>query len=125
LMVNRLERGADRLADRFRSVAVESITYIRGVTTLSAVPAVIGRTIFRTDQGGGAMLREESRDFIVKPSDLGALGEPQERDEIREVGGDGTTRMYRVTTFDGTNPWKWTDGYHNKYRIHTKYIKDL
>jgi hypothetical protein len=113
-MVNRFERGADRLADRFRSVAVESITYIRGAVTVTAVPAVIGRTKFQVDQGGGAMLREVSRDFLIKPGDISAAGEPAERDIIREVGGDGTTREYRVTSFDGGNPWKWTDAYHNK-----------
>lgn len=132
-MVNRLERGMDRLAARFRATGVESVTYIRGATTLTNVPAVIGKTTFTRDDGGGVGIKVESRDFLITPTDLGALSEPEERDEIRETGGDGVVRMYRVTDFGGGGRrsafdggghcWMWTDTHHNKYRIHTKYVK--
>jgi hypothetical protein len=102
-----------------------TVTYHRGATTISGVAAVVGTKLFKVSLDYGFFKYITSRDFLILASAMTALGEPQDGDEIRETGGDGTVRIYRVMSPAGEPHWVWSDEYQNTYRIHTKYVKDV
>jgi hypothetical protein len=101
----------------------ETVTYVRGVTSEN-VTAVIGSFVFRIVEMYGAVTRVHSRDFLIKKDEINStFGPPRAGDEIKETGGDGVTRIYRVAAPAGEDEWSWSDEYQNTYRIHTKYIR--
>ena len=77
------------------------------------IPAVIGRTVFRASDGYGMTTRTESRDFIVRTRDMPE--EPQSGDRFVWKG-----VVYEVLAPSGEPVWRWSDGYLNARRIHTK-----
>ena len=123
-MSNRLKRGADRLAARMAATSTSTVTYVRDSTT-ATVSAVIGFKRFRVAMQYVFFKYVTSRDFLIEATALAAYINPAAGDEIRETGGDGTVRIYRVMAPEGEQTWEWSDSYHNTFRIHTKYIKDL
>jgi hypothetical protein len=103
------------------------VYYQRGtgsVTGSVTVIATLGRSTFELDDGAGAVLRVESRDFIVSAADLvldGQLIEPRSGDRIIQAV-EGTLWVYEVTAIGGEPAWRWCDPYHRAMRIHTKQI---
>jgi hypothetical protein len=103
------------------------VTYQRGVapSQLNAeVSATIGQTIFQIDDGAGALLRVESRDYLILAADLVLGGSPvlpQRGDRIRETDGP-TTYIYEVMAPGEEPHWRYSDAYRRTLRIHTKQI---
>jgi hypothetical protein len=115
------EQG-EAMLDRMFEAASKPVSYLRdGVTLASDIPAKLGRTLFRTDDlSGSVTLRFEQRDFIVRTSDAGSIGEPKKGDEI-VFGG----KTYQVSAPDGEPCWRWhTRQSHSQLRIHAKYAGD-
>ena len=97
------------------SYASVRVDYRRNGSVLaSAVPAKLGRTLFRYDTPAGMTIRTEQRDFILRFSDLNV--EPETGDEIVFDGA-----MYVVSAPNGEPCWRWhTRTTHSEIRIHTK-----
>ena len=77
--------------------------------------AVIGSTVYEAADGGGVVVRTETRDFIVPAAQLQI--EPSRGDSIVWRG-----TVYEVLAPDGSPCWRWSDAYHNMKRIHTKEV---
>ena len=75
--------------------------------------AVIGSTVYEAADGGGMIVRTETRDFII-PASLLPL-EPSRGDCVVWRG-----TVYEVLAPDGSPCWRWSDGFHTMKRIHTK-----
>ena len=122
-MTDILQRGSDWLEDQRNTHATRTVTYERGVESVS-LAATIGRTIFEVDNGHGVLERIESRDFLVLAVDLVIAGSsvlPQRGDRIRETQGV-TTYVYEVMSPGKEPQWRWSDPYRKTLRIHTKQI---
>ena len=77
------------------------------------LPAVMGRTVFRSSDGYGMTTHAESRDFIVRTEDMPE--EPGTGDCFVWKG-----IIYEVLAPSGEPVWRWSDGYMNARRVHTK-----
>lgn len=113
-------RDAEEMLNTLFDVSAEPVDYRRnGDNVYSAVPAKIGRTVFRTDDGiTGAAIRTEEKDFIIRQNDIANVFPPQKGDEILFDG-----RLYMVFAPDSEPCWKWhTRQSHSHIRIHTIYI---
>lgn len=100
-----------------------TVSYQRGGETI-ALAATIGRTTFEQTDPHGVIHRTESRDFLVRATDLVLAGEttlPEAGDRIRETM-DGTTYVYEVMAPGHEPPFRTSDPYRRTLRIHTKYI---
>lgn len=99
------------------------VLYVRGEAS-AQVPATIGQTIFRLDDGAGATLRVESRDYLITASELVLAGQrslPQRGDRVEETEGD-VTYVYEVTAPGDEPHWRYSDPYRLTLRIHTQQI---
>jgi hypothetical protein len=122
-MADLLKTGSDWLQQQRKTYASREVTYRRGVNSV-LVRATIGRTVFEQDDGAGAILRTEVRDYLIDAVDLVLTGQavlPERGDQIEEI--EGTTRFtYEVMPL-GTEPhWRYSDPYRKTLRIHTKHI---
>ena len=97
-----------------------SISYTRGATTLS-LTAIVGRTVFRSNNDQGAVIQFGDRDYLIEATAL-TFGEPALGDRIAEVI-DGATSTFEVITPDTGEPaWRWSDPSHTRWRIHVKQV---
>jgi len=114
------------LEDQRTKFMTQSVVYQRGDDSVE-VPATLGTTVFNIDDGGGALLRIEARDYLIRASDL-MIGEtpilPKRGDRIRETSGSGVEQVYVYEVVGpGDEPcWRWSDGYRQTLRIHTKQV---
>lgn len=126
-MPDLLQRGSDWLEDQRTKHATKLVTYQRGVVgdgPSVQVQATIGRTTFDVDNGTGALLRVESRDYLVLTADLVLNGEqtpPKQGDTIRESMGQ-TVMVYEVMAPGGAPHFRFSDPYRKTLRIHTKFV---
>jgi hypothetical protein len=118
---NRMQEATDRLMGKFQQTAGVVVTYTKGSLVLSNVTATVGRTPFDVSDGQ-VMTAYESRDYLIKKSDLMYLGlhiTPENGDRITEASG----RVYEVgmpdksmNVFESIGP----DG--TVFKIHTKAV---
>ncbi len=118
-MADLLQIGSDWLEQQRTRFASRLVTYQRA-DMLADVLATIGRTVFDLDDGAGAVIRVESRDYLILTADL-PFGLPQRGDRFREVQGDDAF-VYEVIG-PGQEPcWRYSDAYRKTVRIHTKAV---
>jgi hypothetical protein len=121
-----LEQGAAFLDEQRHRHMSRAVVYRRGADE-KEVQATIGRTEFEQADEAGLIHRVESRDFLIRASDLD-LGagpiQPRAGDQVREqVGGvGGHVLVYEVNAPGGQPPFRYSDPYHRILRIHTKHI---
>lgn len=85
---------------------------------ITAVPATIGKTIFRIEDDYGRIVHYESRDYLVSSADLvinGTVVLPEKGDEIIDDG-----FIYEVMAPANEPEWRYSDTFRNTLRIHTK-----
>lgn len=113
-----LQAGNTMLDASFAMVGVP-ISYTRDSSTLaSGILAKLGSTLFRADNSNGVTIRTESRDFILRASQLPAEFEPVTGDEIIHDG-----FRYMVSAPNGEPCWRWhTRQNHSQIRVHTQYV---
>lgn len=108
------------LSTGLKDAAGVSVVYSRGETSLS-ITAIPGRTVFSSNQDGGARIEFGDRDYLIVASDL-TYGEPALGDRIAETI-DGTSTTFEVVTPNTGEPaWRWSDPAHTRWRIHTKQV---
>lgn len=121
-MADLLDRGAKFLHEQRHSHMTREIVYSRSAT-IAQLNATIGETLFEQGDESGIVHRIETRDFIVRASDLSAAGlwPPMPGDRIREAG-DSTTYIYEVMDIAGEPSWKFSDRGRRAVRIHAKQV---
>ena len=117
--MNVMSKGAEWLeAQRHAHMTIE-LEYQRGENSLR-LQATIGKTIFETTDDYGRITKIESRDFLVRASDLvigGQVTTPTTGDKIIEGG-----FVYEVMNPAGQPDWRYSDINRQTLRIHTKQI---
>jgi hypothetical protein len=124
-----LEQASAWLDGMRKTHLSRTVTYQRpstgsGQAAEVEVAATIGKTVFEIDDGSGAVVQWESRDFLITAVDLVLAGEvvaPQAGDRIRETQ-DGRAYVYEVMA-PGKEPcWRYSDPYRKTLRVHTKQV---
>ena len=122
-VTNLLEQGATWLENQRHEHMTQTVIYKRGAWTVE-LSATIGRSEFEQVDEYGIVRRIESRDFLIRTTDL-VLGAaqvlPKPGDEIRETVGD-TTFIYEVMAPGAEPPYRYSDLYRKALRVHTKYV---
>jgi hypothetical protein len=99
------------------------VVYVRGVESVE-VQATVGRTEFDVDDGTGATIHTQSRDYLITAIDLMLGGDvtlPKRGDVIREA--QGTSVFVHEVVAPGDEPaWRYSDPYRHTLRVHTKQI---
>jgi len=118
-----LEKASAWLEDQRVRHMTQTVVYQRGSDTVE-LAATIGTTVFQVDDGAGALLRVEARDYLIRASDLVLGGTPvlpQRGDRIRET--QSTQVFVYEVVAPGDEPcWRYSDPYRRTLRVHTKQI---
>lgn len=121
--MSRLASSASSLISGLRSSAGVAVTYRRSSYSV-ALTAIPGSTDFETVGPSGVIETIQTRDWIVKASELilnSAIVLPAAGDEIDEtVGSEVLT--YRVVAPTGDTVYRFSDPYRKILRIHSKLI---
>jgi hypothetical protein len=127
-VVDLLQKASAWLEDQRTKHLTQTVVYQRGTSDTVEALATIGTTVFRLDDGTGATIHVESRDYLILVADLVLVGmpiEPKRGDQIRETalpGPGGQTLVYEVIGPGDEPCWRWSDPYRTTRRIHTKQI---
>jgi hypothetical protein len=122
-MSDLIQRGQEWLSSKLTQHASREIVYRRGELGVS-LKATIGRSLYDQDDGEGIVTRSQVRDFLIDTFSLldsliGSL--PRRGDTIVEIDGD-TTFIFEVMALGGDPPWRYSDPFRLKLRIHTKQV---
>lgn len=114
--MGRLSNGMRHLARRRKEIDGESVTYVRGATSLpiTAVPSLTNLPTETID--GQVAVRQTHRDFLIDPANLSTLGDPLKGDRITW---DGQTWEV-AAIIDGSRCFSPCDGYGHMIRVHTR-----
>ena len=113
-------KARDWLAGAVQDAAGVSVTYTRGVQTLS-LTAVVGRTVFASNAEGGPRIEFGDRDYLVKVADL-TLGVPKVGDRVAQTV-DTVAMVFEVQNPETGEPaWRYSDPARTVYRIHCKRV---
>ncbi len=119
-MADLLGAGLDWLDQQRERFLTRPVTYRRGAQEV-AVPATVGRTVFRLDTGPGVTERIEARDYLIAATHLAAFGLPSRGDQVIEEAG-GQRHTYEVLAPGREPHWRWSDPNRRCFRIHTKHL---
>jgi hypothetical protein len=122
-VIDLLEQGSAWLDDQRHAHMTRTVTYQRGAESLE-LAATVGRTEFEQVDEHGIVHKIESRDYLVRASDLvlaGAPALPKAGDRIRESAG-AQAFVYEVMAPGNEPPWRYSDPYRKTLRIHTKHV---
>lgn len=122
-MIDMLDAGSAWLEGQRKSFLAKTVNYQRGVNSV-ALAATVGKTLFAIDDGNGAIINYESRDFLILAADLilnTFVVLPQRADLITEMVGSSTF-TYEVCAPGKEPDWRYSDSYRRSLRIHTKLI---
>ncbi len=125
-MVDLLQSGQDWLAGKLKTYASQSVTYQRD-SAEAELQATMGRSTYQQDDGEGIVTRSQVRDFLIDTSDLvsSSIGSlPRRGDRIHQSEGE-TTIVYEVMSLGNDPPWRFSDPFRIKLRIHTKQIDTI
>jgi hypothetical protein len=123
-----LARSGEWLGQLRRKYLAQSVTYIRDAAPDAIsleLLATVGQTMFQLDDGAGALIVTQSRDYLIDAADLAIADEriiPMKGDRIIESVG-GATYPYEVMGPEDEPVWRWADVYHRTLRIHTKAVE--
>ncbi len=122
-MDDMLQVGLDWLEGQRREHLSRMVTYRRGLSSVE-VPATVGATPFQADDGSGAVIEQEIRDYLVAAADLvldGVQVLPERGDEIVEAR-DGVAHVYAVMDLGPEPHYRTADPSGRTLRIHTKLV---
>ena len=125
-MTDLLKSGSAWLSGQMKAHAASTVTYKRGANSVS-IAATKGRSEFEIVGGELAdLVRADLSDWIVDADELilaSVTVEPQIGDLVEETTGT-VKRTYEVMApAPRTAPWRYSDPYHERLRIHSKLIK--
>lgn len=122
-MVNILEEASQWLCGQIDEHASNSVLYRRGSLT---VPVVAGkaRSTYELVDANGMIVNVEAHDFLITADNLvldGVKCTPEVGDQVIEIV-DGAMHSYEVMIFGTEKQYRFCDPYHNKLRVHTRYM---
>lgn len=115
-MADLIALGALWLRGIQRSHASHPVTYQSGATSLSDVPATVGRTDWEQANTEGLLTRNELRDYLIDVADLPNIV-PAAGDKI--IDGPAT---YEICNGPEGHCFRYSDPAQLRYRIHTQLI---
>ncbi len=118
-MADAIRTGAAWLADQLKASAGAAVEYKRG-NSAATVVAVVGKSVFESQDQSGVSETWESRDYIFKTTDF-PHGEPARGDRITETLG-GIANVFEVVAPRGVPLFHHGDPFHTTIRVHTKRI---
>lgn len=118
-MADVIRSGAAWLADQLKASAGATVEYRRGNATATAT-AVVGRSVFESQDQSGVSETWESRDYIFKAADF-PHSEPMRGDKIVETLG-GLSIAFEVVSPRGVPLFHNGDPFHQTIRVHTKRV---
>ncbi|TWU39325.1 hypothetical protein [Novipirellula artificiosorum] len=124
-MSDMLQRGQQWLSERLTEHASREVIYRRGELGVE-LQATIGNSAYQQDDGEGAITRCQVRDYLINTTDLllSAIGTlPRRGDRIVEEGEPSV--VFEVMSLGGDPPWRYSDPYRLKLRIHTKQVETI
>ena len=116
-MADILKNALSWLESQRKKHLTSLVLYKKG-NDLVEIPATIGKTIFRIEDGYGRIVHYESRDYLISSADLvinGTVVQPEKGDEIIDNG-----FIYEVMAPANEPEWRYSDSFRNTLRIHTK-----
>ncbi len=121
-----LHRGQSWLADKLTKHVSRRVVYRRDELGVE-LSATIGKSEYEQDNGEGVVTRAQVRDYLIDTdalllSIIGSL--PRRGDRIVEVDGD-TTFVYELMSIGNEPPWRYSDPFRVKLRIHTKLVDTI
>jgi len=125
-MSDLLEVGQKWLGSKLKDHASQSVTYKRDADEVQ-LQATIGKSTYEQHDGEGVVMRSQVRDFLIDTADLllSAIGSlPRRGDRIHQIDGDEMI-VYEVMSLGSDPPWRFSDPFRLKLRIHTKQIDAL
>jgi len=124
-MSDLLADGATWLEQQRHEHLSHAVTYWRAGESLT-LPATVGRTEWEENDEYGRVTRWESRDFLVRASDLsigGVATLPSPGDRITESDDSGKRWTYEVLAPGGAAAFRYSDPGRVTIRIHTKLVE--
>ena len=118
-----LQRGQSWLSAKLTEFASRPVVYQRDELSVE-LPATIGKSEYEQDDGEGIVTQAQVRDFLINTKDLlqSSIGTwPRRGDRILEIDGD-TTFVYELMSIGNEPPWRYSDPFRIKLRIHTKLV---
>ena len=125
-MSDMLHKGQSWLAAKLTRFASRRVIYQRDEFSVE-LPATIGKSEYEQDDGEGVITRAQVRDFLINTQDLlgSVIGTwPKRGDRILETDGD-TTFVYELMSIGNEPPWRYSDPFRVKLRIHTKLVDTI
>lgn len=118
-MADAIRSGVAWLATQLQAHAGSEVEYRRGNAT-ETVTAVVGRSVFESQDSSGVTEAWEARDYIVKTTEF-PHSEPIRGDRIVETVG-GVETVFEVVAPRGVPLFHYGDSFHQTIRVHTKRI---
>lgn len=118
-MADVIRSGAAWLADQLKANAGATVEYRRGAASAN-VTAVVGRSVFESQDQSGVTESWESRDYIIKTADF-PHAEPMRGDRIVETLGEQAI-AFEVVSPRGVPLFHHGDPFHSTIRVHTKRV---
>jgi hypothetical protein len=100
----------------------QSITYVRGSTSITGVSASPQQQEFATDNMDGTVTVLRMTAWIITADDLSELGTPPHRGDKIQQTLDGVTHVYEVLPPGGGPVYEEADPYQHCWKIFTKYV---
>ena len=119
-MPDLLEQSQEWLTSMNRIYRSRQVIYARGALE-KEIPALVGKTVFRVDNGYGLFERVEARDYLIEVADLAQFGEPARGDRVKETL-NGKVELFEVMAPNGEDVFRYSDSYRKVFRIHTKHV---
>jgi len=122
-VANIIRQGAEWMRGMRKAYTAVRVTYTRGDASV-AVDVSIGKSLIEMDDGHGATIVVERRDFIIPVADLVLDGErvkPQAGDQIRETV-DDVVHVHEVMGAGKEPLALYADAYKLTWRVHTAQV---
>jgi len=122
-VANIIRQGAEWMRGMRKAYTAVRVTYTRGDASV-ALDVSIGKSLIETDDGHGATIVVERRDFIIPVADLVLGGErvkPLAGDQIRETV-DDVVHVHEVMGAGKEPPAVYGDGHKLTWRAHTAQV---
>jgi hypothetical protein len=121
-----LHRGQSWLAEKLTKHASRRVVYRRDELGVE-LSATIAKSEYEQDNGEGVVTRAQVRDYLIDTNALllsiiGSL--PRSGDRIVEVDSE-TTFIFELMSIGSEPPWRYSDPFRVKLRIHTKLVETI